>query len=98
MVPTFLRPFLSRILAPFITLLLSWLINKGIDFGPGAGEEFTEMGVMAGMAIFIAVNAIIHKSIDKKVNPSDAASDPLVKAGNVEDKQINRAASDGVVR
>lgn len=83
-----LRPFLSRILAPIITAGLAWAaIHWGINFGDDAAGHITEYAVVVLLALFSAVNAVIHKTIDKKVNPVDAATAPLAVAGKVESEK-----------
>lgn len=83
-----LRPFLSRVLAPLITAALAWVaMHWGMDFGTDAAGHITEYAVVILVGLMQLVNGLIHRSIDKKVNPVDAASAPLAVAGKVEDKQ-----------
>lgn len=69
-----LRPYISRILAPIITAFIMWLLNKGIDLGPDAAAHLTEYGTVGLLAVFALLNGVIHKTIDKRLNPGDAAS------------------------
>lgn len=82
-----LRPFLSRIIAPVITALLAWAaIHLGLNFGDDAAGHITEYAVVVLVAVMQFVNGMIHRGIDKKVNPVDAATVPLAVAGKVETK------------
>lgn len=68
-----LRPYLSRLIAPFIAAVIVWLATKGIDLPEDAAGHLTELAVIVLLAIFQIIYAVIHKTIDKKVNPQDAA-------------------------
>lgn len=83
-----LRPFISRILAPFITAGLAWAaIHWGVNFGDDAAGHITEYAVVVLFAVFSAVNGVLHRTIDKTVNPVDAASAPIAVAGKVESEK-----------
>lgn len=83
-----LRPFISRILAPFITAALAWgAIHWGLNFGDDAAGHITEYAVVVLIAVMQAVTGIGHRVIDKKVNPVDAATAPLAAAGKVESEK-----------
>ena len=84
-----LRPFLSRIIAPFITMALAWLALHGFDFGSDAAGHVTEYAVVVLVGLMQIANGLIHRSIDKKVNPVDAATTPLAVAGKAEEKTAN---------
>lgn len=86
-----LRPFLSRLIAPFITAFLGYLALKfGIDFGADAAGNFTEYAVVVILAVFTAVSGVMHRLIDKKVNPGDAASSHLAATEKVEATMLKR--------
>lgn len=72
-----LRPFLSRIISPFIASVVALLALKGIDLGQDATGHLTEYAVVILIAGMQLLNGPIHKLIDKKVNPGDAASSHL---------------------
>jgi uncharacterized protein YcbK (DUF882 family) len=72
-----LRPFLSRVLAPVITAFVMWLLHLGIDLGPDASAHLTEYATVIAIALFSVLNGVIHRLIDKKVNPGDTASSHL---------------------
>lgn len=77
---SFLRPFLSRFISPFIASGLAFLALKGIDLGDDAPARLTEYTVITIIALMQLLNGPIHKLIDKKVNPGDAASAGLAVA------------------
>jgi ABC-type transport system involved in cytochrome bd biosynthesis fused ATPase/permease subunit len=83
-----LRPFLSRILAPAITALLGILAVKfGLDFGADAAGHLTEYAVVIVVAVMQLANGLIHRSIDKKVNPADAASSQIAAIAKAESEK-----------
>lgn len=69
MLPDFLRPILSRILAPILVWVAAWLTAK-------FGFAFTEDQVKATSELVIAVilYGVFHKWIDSKINSHDTAS------------------------
>lgn len=81
---SFLRPFLSRFISPFIASGVAFLALKGIDLGDAAPAHLTEYTVVFLIALMQLLNGPIHKLIDKKVNPGDAASAPLAAKEKVE--------------
>lgn len=86
-----LRPFISRLIAPFVTMGLAWLALHGFDFGADASGHVTEYAVVAIVGLMQFVNGAVHKTIDKKVNPGDAASAHLAGAEKVEAQVIKTA-------
>lgn len=82
-----LRPILSRVIAPFITMFIAWLTLKwGIDLGSDAAVKLTDGAVVLLMALFTALNGLIHKFIDKYLNPADAATVALAAEGKLNDR------------
>lgn len=80
-----LRPFISRLIAPFITAALGFLaVRFGLNFGEDAGGHITEYSVVLFIGLAQFINGAVHKAIDKKVNPGDAASATLASAEKVE--------------
>lgn len=83
-----LRPFLSRMLAPLITALLAWgAIHLGLNFGDDAAGHITEYTVVILIAVMQFANGMIHRGIDKKVNPADAASKEIAVIAKVESEK-----------
>jgi hypothetical protein len=75
--PTFLRPLLSRLVASIVGALVAWLTTK---YGISLDEE-TIQGLIATMlGVFGVIYTIVHRLIDKKINPVDAASAPRAAA------------------
>ena len=73
-----LRPFLSRIIAPLVTALLTYLaVHFGLNFGEDAAGHITETAVIAVIAGMQIVYGLVHRVVDKKVNPGDTASSHL---------------------
>lgn len=80
-----LRPFLSRALAPFITMALTWMaVHWGVAPGPDAAGHVTETAVIIIVGGMQFVYGLLHRGIDKKVNPVDAASTPIAVAAKAE--------------
>ena len=76
-----LRPFLSRIIAPFITAALAFLaVRFGLNFGEDAAGHITEYTVVLLIWLAQLLNGPIHKWIDKWANPGDAASSHIAAA------------------
>lgn len=83
-----IRPFLSRILAPIITAGLAFIAVKlGVTFGTDAAGHITEVAVVILVGIMQFVYGMLHRGIDKTVNPVDAASAPLATAGKIESEK-----------
>lgn len=74
-----MRVFISRIIAPVIAALVGWLTSIGLDLDPGFGPALTEATTWLILAIFGAIYGIVHRLIDKKLNPGDVA-DPSRRA------------------
>lgn len=83
-----LRPYISRVIASLVTALITWLLSKGIDLGADAAGHLTEAGTTLAIGGFMLIYSIIHRSLDKKLNPGDAASSHLAKAEAVESKDL----------
>jgi uncharacterized membrane protein len=77
----FLRPFLSRIIAGWVAAFVAYLSTK---FGVTLDAE-TQAGILAVLlGIFTTVYSIVHRVLDKKINPGDAASSHLAAKEQVE--------------
>ena len=74
---TLIKPIASRIAAAFVGWLVVWLAAKGFNL-----DQQSQIDLIAGVtAVMVTAYGIIHKLLDKKVNPSDAAAAPNVKHG-----------------
>jgi len=83
----FLRPIISRVIGAWVGGLAIWLSAKyGVVL-----DENTQLQIIAGAvallyAIGQTVNAVVHRTLDKKLNPGDAASNHLA---DVEAKEVH---------
>lgn len=83
------RPFLSRVLAALIAACCMWLMrrwNFKID------QE--TQGALSD-AVMLIIYAVLHKLIDKPVNPADSASKHLAQAGIVRADALKGGGSAG---
>jgi hypothetical protein len=85
MMPAVLRPFLARLLSPFIVAFFMWL---GARVGHQYDAEFLDQatlvlvdGLVWSIALFAALTGVTHKAIDRKLNPTDSASPALAEMG-----------------
>ncbi len=88
-----LRPFISRALAAVFATLITWLLSKGIDLGKDAAGQLTEVATTLLIGGFTLVYGVLHKTIDKSVNPGDAASSHLASREKTEAETIKAKAS-----
>lgn len=61
----------SRVAGSFVAALAAWLTARGIDVG-----DTTQLTAsVAAILLFVAqvVYAVVHRFIDRRVNPKDAA-------------------------
>lgn len=66
-----IRPLLSRILAPFVAVLVLWLAGRfGVEL---PADALTELLTYATLA---AITGVSHKLMDRRINPLDAAKVP----------------------
>lgn len=73
-----MRTVISRILAPIIAALVGWLTSMGLDLDPAFGVALQEAATWFLLAVFTMLYGLIHRLIDRKVNPADVAKpDPL---------------------
>lgn len=90
----FLRPFISRIIAPIVASIVAWLaVRYGIVVDPGYATTKVLEAVITVFGLLAPLSGIIKQIIDRKVNPGNAAhpklaaiekqeaSNPLVQPG-----------------
>ena len=82
-----LRPFLSRLLATPIAALVAWLAAKGMEVDEQTAEAFRTTALFLLMGVFQLVYSLVHRTVDKKVNPGDAATTSRA----VEEKYIDES-------
>lgn len=74
-----LRPYIARILAAAIAAGIGALATKlGID---ATSVDQTALATSVGSFLTLVIYAVVHKLIDKKVNPADSASTHLAVQG-----------------
>jgi uncharacterized membrane protein (DUF441 family) len=76
-----LRPFVSRIAAALVALLITWLAAKGINLDQ---DTQSNLKLLVETTIYIVVYAISHRLVDKQINPGDAAGSHLAMAEKAE--------------
>jgi hypothetical protein len=80
-----LRPFLARLIAPFVSALILWLGAKiGFEYDVGFINEATLVvveGIVWSLAVFTALYGVLHKWINSRMNPTDAATKTLSERG-----------------
>ncbi len=80
------RPFIAKLLAPFIGLLVTALNRRyGIEFD----QSVVGLAVssLTDLVVFAVTTGIAAVGINKKINPANAASTEMVTLG----KETNRA-------
>lgn len=85
-----LRPYLSRIISALITSGLGYLATRF-----GMKLESTDAVALAGSVgtfVTLVVFSVLHKLIDKKVNPADAASAHIAVDSKVRAATLKRSA------
>lgn len=86
------RPIISRILAAPVAALAAWLFLKWkIDIDTATQSQMVETLVAWIIPIFAAVWAVLHKIIDKYVNPADAATTALAAESKVDESRAKAA-------
>lgn len=88
----FLRPILSRVVGAWVAALAVWLSAKlGIVLDDSAQEQIIAGGIAVAFALAQTVYAVVHRAIDKRVNPGDAASSHLAASEQKETAQLKAA-------
>jgi hypothetical protein len=76
-----IRPFLSRILAGWIAALVVYLNAK---FGVTLDGDTQTAILTLALGLFSTIYSIVHRVIDKQLNPGDAASSHLASKEEAE--------------
>lgn len=80
-----ITPYVSRIISPIIASLLAWLtIKTGAAFSQDTASKLTEGAILLLIPFTQILNGVIHKAIDKYINPGDSASSHLGAVEKVE--------------
>lgn len=81
----FLRPFLSRIIAPVVASIVAWLaVRYGIVVDPDVATTRVLEAVIAIFGILAPLSGIIKQIIDRKINPGNAAHPKLAAIEKLE--------------
>ena len=92
-----LRPFISYILAPFLTAIAGWLmVNFGIEITNQQIHDIAEKLATYVFPLLMMANGVIRTLINRKTNPANAATSHLAEEGVV--KQDALKAQDANLR
>jgi len=73
-----LRPFVSRVLGAVVGALAGMLSTKvGIQVDPSTQASITT-------AVVVGAYGVVHKVLDKRLNPADSAANGLVVKGRAD--------------
>lgn len=85
----FFRPMLSRVVGAWVAALAVWLSAKlGIVLDDNAQEQIIAGAIAVAFALAQTVYAIVHRSLDKRLNPGDAASSHLADKEKTETARL----------
>lgn len=77
---TFLRPFIARIIAGLIGTLAGWLSTRwNIVLDADTQAQLVTAVTVQFFVVFSVLYPAIHKWINSKINPEDAASKALAQ-------------------
>jgi hypothetical protein len=85
-IPTFLRPFLSALIAIPIRALAGWLAYRGFDIDEKSIREAIIWAVTVAVPLMAFVGEWARRIVDRWVNPANTASGTLADIGKVEAK------------
>lgn len=84
-----IRPFLARIVASLIVALAGWLTTHwGVDFTGLDSKELAENLVEWMLPLLLVVYSLVHRVLNKWINPGDAASGHLAGVEKLETKNL----------
>jgi hypothetical protein len=87
----FVTAWIGRLLAAWIAGFFGWLmVRYGIAVPDAAQTKLVEAIVGVVIPIAISLYAIVHKLIDAKVNPADAAKGREVEDGKIRANMADR--------
>lgn len=91
-----LRPFLSRLISPLISTFATWLsVRWAIELDAASQQQITAavlvIAITVGNYVGQTVNNVVHRLIDKRLNPGDAASSHLAEKEKRETVQLKAA-------
>lgn len=72
-----MRTIIGRIAAVVAATITTWLISfLGVGISEQGTAELTEALTLIGVLVWGLIYAVVHKLIDRKVNPMDVAKTP----------------------
>jgi Mn2+/Fe2+ NRAMP family transporter len=75
-----IRAFLGRIIGAAVAGVAVWLLSKfGVVLTDEQQVRITEAAIIILMVVFTAIYSIVHKLVNTKLNPGDAAAPMLVE-------------------
>ena len=69
----YVRPLLSRLIAPFAVAIVAWLAAHSIPLPADFAARLGDLGTDLAYALLLASTGIVHKLIDRRANPKDDA-------------------------
>ena len=86
-----LKIVLGRIIAAILAGFFTWLASKyNIIFTDAEKAQITTGVISLALTIFMILYAIFHKTIDRWLNPGDAASKMLLRQESTEQDMHDR--------
>lgn len=75
---TIFRVLAGRLIGAIVAGLSTFLLAKfGVGLDADVQQQITEAGAIFLMVVFTAIYGIVHKVVNKKLNPGDTASAKL---------------------
>lgn len=86
-----LRLFAARVIAGFVATFVVWLSTKHINIDHETQQQLVDGLVTWSLGIFSVFYPVVHKLIDRWLNPGDAASTHLAHEERAEVAALRRA-------
>lgn len=90
MIPPFLRPFLAALIMVPLLSLAGWATAHGITITDTQVHQAVDYLLEIAFPVLAGLSVIIRRSVDKKVNPDNAASAHAAALGKVKQNQRKR--------
>lgn len=83
------RKYGARLIAGWVAALAAWLLaHYGVTLDADTQAHFVEATIGMMLAVFGTVYPLLHKYINKHINPGDAATSRLIDVEKKEDDNI----------
>ena len=87
-----LRPYLARLISAAVAAGLAAIATKmGID---ATSSDQVALAGSLGTFLTLVIYSVLHKLLDKKINPADAASSHLAAAGVTTSANLKASQAD----